>query len=314
MTIIIGILVPAILFLITLPLQSFLFVARQSLKVKEKKEKKRSKGSLKNSLGFSSGTASLRARLGISNKKQSSSKLGGKFNTMKLKAQQQLIRAVSFLISFLRSLASSLICIALSALMTLLPIVIVVIVATSGIMMFLNTENGTLTFGDATNISSDTVSESSSNTESANTTSDKEDVTESKEPVSTEKPSSTESQVSKPEEVVTEEVKGEPDPNAAALDSAGTGDVQLSTRDTPKFINNEDFLGVVPLDVVKKFNTSVQDNILDDYPDLTFVFYDNSTGIIYAKSEKYYFKFTQLDTGFNTSADLKKYVSWWTFD
>lgn len=162
-------------------------------------------------------------------------------------------------------------------------------------------------------------SESSSNNESAesdknNTTSNKEDVTESKEPVSTEKPTSTESQVSKPEEVVTEEVKGEPDPNADALDSAGTGDVQLSTGDTPKFINNEDFLGVAPLDVVKKFNTSVQDNILDDYPDLTFVSYDNSTGTIYAKSEKYYFKFTQLDTGFNTSADLKKYASWWTFD
>lgn len=159
MTIIIGILVPAILFLITLPLQSFLFVARQSLKVKEKMEKKRSKGSFKNSLGFSSGSASLRARLGISNKKQSSSKLGGKFKTMKLKAQQQLIRTVSFLISFLRSLASSLICIAVSAIMILLPIVIVVIVATSGIMMFLNTENGTLTFGDVTNVSSDTTSD-----------------------------------------------------------------------------------------------------------------------------------------------------------
>lgn len=162
-------------------------------------------------------------------------------------------------------------------------------------------------------------SESSSNTESAksdknNTTSDKEDVTESKEPVSTEKPTSTESQVNKPEEVVTEEVKGEPDPNADALDSAGTGDVQLGTGDTPKFINNEDFLGVVPLDIIKKFNSSVQDNILDDYPDLTFVFYDSSTGTVYAKSEKYYFKFTQLDTGFNTSADLKKYASWWTFD
>lgn len=159
MTIIIGILVPAILFLITLPLQSFLFVARQSLKVKEKMEKKRSKGSFKNSLGFSSGSASLRARLGISNKKQSSSKLGGKFNTIKLKAQQQLIRTVSFLISFLRSLASSLICIAMSALMILLPMVIVVIVATSGIMMFLNTENGTLTFGNVTNVSSDTTSD-----------------------------------------------------------------------------------------------------------------------------------------------------------
>ena len=210
MTIIIGILVPAILFLITLPLQSFLFVARQNLKVKEKREKKRSKGSLKNSLGFSSGSASLRARLGISNKKQSSSKLGGKFNTMKLKAQQQLIRNVSFLISFLRSLASSLICIAMSALMLLLPMIIVVIVAISGIMMFLKTENGALTFGNVTNVSSDTTSES---------------------------------QVTKPEEVVIEEVKGEPDTSVDALDSAGTGDVQLSTGDTPKFINNEDFLG-----------------------------------------------------------------------
>lgn len=162
-------------------------------------------------------------------------------------------------------------------------------------------------------------SNSSINTDNAetdrnNTTSDNEDVTESKEPISTENPTSTESQVSNPDEVVTEEVKGELDPNADELDSAGTGDVQFITGDTPKFINNENFLGVVPLDVVKEFNSSVQDDILDEYPDLTFVSYDSSTGTIYAESERYYLKFTQSKNGFNTSADLKKYASWWTFD
>lgn len=138
MTIIIGILVPAILFLITLPLQSFLFLARQSLKLKEIREKKRYKGSLKSSLGFSSGSSSLKSRLGISDKKEPKNKAIAKFNIMRLKAEQQLIRSLSMLISFLRSLASSLICAVLSAVFILLPTFVVLIIAASGIVVVLS--------------------------------------------------------------------------------------------------------------------------------------------------------------------------------
>lgn len=137
MSIIIGIVVPAILFLITLPLQSFLFILRQSLKVKEIQLSKSGKGSLEEELGFK--------------RKDDDTDVVGdkKLEKMSLRALQSLLSAVSGLIVFIRSIASSLIVTVLSALIMLITPTVALIVATSGIVMLVSSSEGSgLTFGD----------------------------------------------------------------------------------------------------------------------------------------------------------------------
>lgn len=149
MSVIIGIIVPAILFLITLPLQSFLFVARQSLKLEEIKLKKRSKGSLKKNLGFSGGTDALRSRLGLSPSKSKKQPKNTKLRQLSLKAMQALIKALSELITLLRSVASSLIITVLTSFTILVPICLAVIIAATSIVMFANSDGSTITYGEA---------------------------------------------------------------------------------------------------------------------------------------------------------------------
>lgn len=139
MSIILGIIVPALLFLITLPLQSFLFLLRNSLKVIEIREKRKGKGSLGNKLGLSKGSDKLRSELGLSPKKNNNSmlaKITSKMKIASLKAMQLAIRAVSMLVSLLRTVASTLITLVITAVMMMLPVCLAVIIATSSIVMF----------------------------------------------------------------------------------------------------------------------------------------------------------------------------------
>lgn len=137
MSIILGIIVPALLFLITLPLQSFLFLLRNHLKVLEKQER-RGKGSLGSKLGLSRGSDKLRSELGLKPKSNISKKVSSKMKIASLKAMRLAIRAVSMLISLLRTVASTLIVLVITAVMMMLPICLAVILATSSIIMFYN--------------------------------------------------------------------------------------------------------------------------------------------------------------------------------
>lgn len=169
MSIILGIIVPALLFLITLPLQSFLFLLRNSLKVIEKQER-RGKGSLGNKLGLSKGSDKLRSELGLSPKKNKNSMLEKATSKMKiatLKAMQLAIRAVSMLISLLRTVASTLIALVITAIMMMLPICLAVIVATSGIVMFYNSSSKTAGSSAMSSIVSSNTSSSKGNSSSS---------------------------------------------------------------------------------------------------------------------------------------------------
>lgn len=145
MTIILGIIVPLILFLITLPLQSFLFVLRQSLKVKEiqlKLSSKGSKGSSKKNLDIPVKLPTL--------KSSGDKKKDTKLQQMSLKAMQVMIRALSSLVSFLRSVASTLMTTSVTALLITIVVVAVLIVSVSSIILFTSSEENSsgLTYGD----------------------------------------------------------------------------------------------------------------------------------------------------------------------
>lgn len=170
MSIIMGIIVPAILFLITLPLQSLLFLLRQSLKAMEKRVKKNGGGSLGNKLGLSKGSDKLRAELGLSPKKNNNSMLAKVTSKMKiasLKAMQLAIRAISMLISLLRTVASTLITLVITAVMMVLPVCLAVIVATSGIIMFYNSSSSSSSSSNKSAVVSSNSSSSKSGTSSA---------------------------------------------------------------------------------------------------------------------------------------------------
>lgn len=92
------------------------------------------------------------------------------------------------------------------------------------------------------------------------------------------------------------------------------GDVSYTFGTSSKFINNSEFYITVPKEVFTLFSNSVPDDILDEYPDLTFVHYDKDTKNIYAKSDEYYFEFEYSKYGYSTSSTLKEYADWWTFD
>lgn len=163
MSIILGIIVPALLFLITLPLQSFLFLLRNSLKVIEIREKRKGKGSLGNKLGLSKGSDKLRSELGLSPKKNRNSMLAKVTSKMKiatLKTMQLAIRAISMLISLLRTVASTLITLVITAVMMMLPVCLAVIIATSGIVMFYNSDNSSSKYSNV--VSSTNVNKNSS--------------------------------------------------------------------------------------------------------------------------------------------------------
>lgn len=148
MSIVLGIIIPAILYLITLPLQAFLFVLRQNLKAMEVAlkagDKFSSKASkLKNKLGVSDGEDALRARLGLAPKnknvqkiKQKTGKVLTKMGITSLKAMQRLIKAISRLIKFLRELASTSLVTAIIAIVLVVVIFVSLIISTSGIILF----------------------------------------------------------------------------------------------------------------------------------------------------------------------------------
>lgn len=138
MSIIIGIIIPAILFIATLPLQSVLFLSRQSLKLEEIKERKRRKGRLRGNSKFSRGTASLRARLGLSSKNDSSCNVPSEFKSLSLKSKRLFLKGLSLFISFLRSVASVLLALVATAVTILIPVSLSVIIASSSIIMFLD--------------------------------------------------------------------------------------------------------------------------------------------------------------------------------
>lgn len=165
MSIILGIIVPALLFLITLPLQSFLFLLRNSLKVIEKQER-RGKGSLGNKLGFSRGSDKLRSELGLKPKSNISKKVSSKMKIASLKAMQLAIRAISMLISLLRTVASTLIILVITAVMMVLPVCLAVIIATSGIVMFYNSNSSS-----SSGVSNVAVVNKSNNKSSSNSSS-----------------------------------------------------------------------------------------------------------------------------------------------
>lgn len=125
------------------------------------------------------------------------------------------------------------------------------------------------------------------------------------EPISTKKPTVTE------EPTVTKSPKVS---KSKDLDEENDGDMTYSVGNSYKFANPDDFLKSVPLDNIKKFNKSVPNDMLDVFPDLTFVAFDKSTGNIYAKSEEYYFKFDYLKDSYSYKYELKEYVDWWTYD
>ena len=165
MSIILGVIVPALLFLITLPLQSFLFLLRQSLKAIEIQERI-SKGSLGSKLGLSKGSDKLRSELGLSpkkNKNSMSAKIKSKSKIALLKAMQLAIRALSSLISLLRSVATSLITLVVTAFGIVIPICIAVIITASSIVMFMNTKGSTTTYGNVVSNSSTGSSTSKDN-------------------------------------------------------------------------------------------------------------------------------------------------------
>lgn len=170
MSIILGVIVPALLFLITLPLQSFLFLLRQSLKAIEIQERI-SKGSLGSKLGLSKGSDKLRSELGLSpkkNKNSMSAKVKSKSKIALLKAMQLAIRALSSLISLLRSVATSLITLVVTAIMMIFPICLAVIITASSIVMFCNGGSSSVKYGD---IASSSSSSSKGNGSSKNSTS-----------------------------------------------------------------------------------------------------------------------------------------------
>ena len=162
MSIILGIIVPALLFLITLPLQSFLFLLRNHLKVLEKQER-RGKGSLGSKLGLSRGSDKLRSELGLKPKSNISKKVSSKMKIASLKAMRLAIRAVSMLISLLRTVASTLIVLVITAVMMVLPVCLAVILATSSIIMFYNSNTS-----NSSEVSSVAVTNKDSNNSSNN--------------------------------------------------------------------------------------------------------------------------------------------------
>lgn len=93
-----------------------------------------------------------------------------------------------------------------------------------------------------------------------------------------------------------------------------TGDVYYPVGDSRKFVNNDEFLSVIPEDRLELFNNSVPDDMLSVYQDLRFVSYDKDTGTIYALSEKYYFIFEPSEGGYSVSSTSKESADWWTFD
>lgn len=133
MFIITGIIIPIVLYLITLPLQSFLFVLRQTLKSKEKRLKGRLVGSskLKHSLGGIN--TNLRDR--ITEKNSDKSSVDVKSISMRirsLKALQSLIASISFLITFIRSVAQTIACLVVTVVVTVVPIIILIIASVAG--------------------------------------------------------------------------------------------------------------------------------------------------------------------------------------
>lgn len=94
------------------------------------------------------------------------------------------------------------------------------------------------------------------------------------------------------------------------------GDVKTSYDDGKKFVNNDLFLSAVPKKLIKVFNKSVPKELLQEYPDLSFVTYDTETSTIYAQSKEYYFRFEyddQTDT-YSSDSELKEYADWWTLN
>ena len=133
MFIITGIIIPLVLYLITLPLQSFLFVLRQTLKSEEKRLKGRLVGSskLKHSLGGIN--TNLRDR--ITEKNSDKSSVDVKSISMRirsLKALQSLIASISFLITFIRSVAQTIACLVVTLVVTIVPIIILIVASVAG--------------------------------------------------------------------------------------------------------------------------------------------------------------------------------------
>ena len=92
------------------------------------------------------------------------------------------------------------------------------------------------------------------------------------------------------------------------------GDVVYETGTSSKFVNNSEFYISVPKEVFTMFSSSIPNDILDTYPDLTFVYYDKDTKNIYAKSEEYYFEFKYYEDFYSMDSELKEYADWWKYD
>lgn len=159
MSLIIGFVIPVILYLITLPLQSSLFLTRQYIKVLEKKEKKKGKGSLKDKLGITRSSNVIREAVGLSPITDNRLKKPNKLKVVGLKATRHFIKVLSWTISLLRSVAIMLCTLVASIISIFLPALLNLIVGVAGIVVFMG-EAQSVTYSNVnTNVSSN-VSES----------------------------------------------------------------------------------------------------------------------------------------------------------
>lgn len=159
MFIITGIIIPLVLYLITLPLQSFLFVLRQTLKSEEKRLKGRLVGSskLKHILGGIN--TNLRDR--ITEKNSDKSSVDVKSISMRirsLKALQSLIASISFLITFMRSVAQTMLCFIVTVSVSVIPLVLVLLMSSVGYFFISDAFDGVI-FGSGGVISGNIVDE-----------------------------------------------------------------------------------------------------------------------------------------------------------
>ena len=149
MSIIVGVVVPAILFLITLPLQSFLFILRQNLRVLEIKTRRKGNGSsLSDRLGLTKDKNELRQALGLPEKstKGVSSKVKKRLKIVTLKSLQLAIKTLSRLIVFLRSIASTIISLVLTLVAAFLPLSVILVGALAGSVIYLSGNTSTSSY------------------------------------------------------------------------------------------------------------------------------------------------------------------------
>lgn len=136
MSLIIGFVIPVILYLITLPLQSSLFLTRQYIKVLERKEKKKGKGSLKDKLGITRSSNAVREAVGLQ-PVDNRLKKPNKLKIVGLKATRHFIKVLSWTISLLRSVAITLCSLVASIIVIFLPVILNLIVGVAGIVVFM---------------------------------------------------------------------------------------------------------------------------------------------------------------------------------